>query len=322
MEQSAVSHQLRRVTSLPWLDASAVASLVTWQAAQRALETALRGGLDLGASLPRAAVPTRSGELLLMPAESDQAVGFKLLSLAPGNPSIGAPRIQGLYVLFDAATLTPQLLIDGPALTSRRTAAVSALAIAHLAVPEARALTILGTGPQSLAHARAIASIRPIAAVRIVPRQDGGADSICAVLRDEGIPAEPGGRGSLRGADIVVCATTSAVPLFDGDLLNGHACVVAIGSHQARVRELDGRVFARASRVVVEDRATALREAGDVIQAIESGAIAASDLIDLGEMIALDRASGLSVFKSVGMGWQDLVLAETLYAAWMSGAPG
>ncbi len=279
---------------------------------------ALRGGLDLGAALPRAAVPTRSGELLLMPAESEQAVGFKLLSLAPGNPSIGAPRIQGLYVLFDAETLTPQMLIDGPALTSLRTAAVSALAVAHLAVPDARTLTIFGTGPQALAHAQAIASIRPIRIVQIVPRRSGGAAAICAVLRSEGIAAEPGTGGSARAADIVVCATTSALPLVDGDLLAGHACVVAIGSHQAGVRELDDRVFARASRVVVEDRATALREAGDVILAIESGAIAASDLIDVGEMIALDRSLGLSVFKSVGMGWQDLVVAEALCAAWIS----
>lgn len=139
-------------------------------------------------------------------------------------------------------------------------------------------------------------------------------------MRDAAIAAEPGTGGAVRGADIVVCATAAAVPLFDGDLLPAHACVVAIGSHQAQVRELDDRVFARAGRVVVvEERATALRGAGDVILAIEAGAIGASHLIDLGEMITLDRATGLSVFKSVGMGWQDLVLAEALRAAWLSG---
>lgn len=90
-----------------------------------------------------------------MPAESDYAVGFRLLSLAPGNPSIGAPRIQGLCVvfdLFDDVTLTPQLLIDGAALTSLRTPVVSALAVANLTVPDARTLTIFGAGLQALAQ--------------------------------------------------------------------------------------------------------------------------------------------------------------------------
>lgn len=307
--------------SLPFLDASTLASLVSLRGAQDALQRALHGGLDLAASGPRTAVPTRSGQLLLMPAESDDAVGFKLLGLAPGNPSAGLPRIQGLYILFDAATLTPRLLIDGSALTMLRTPAVSALAVHHLAPPNAQVLTIFGTGPQSRAHVSAIAAIRPISAVRVVARRPGAAAALCMTLRADGIFATPGTEQDVVDADIVVCATTSAVPLFDGELLADRACVVAIGSHEPGVRELDEQVFARASKVVVEDCETALREAGDVITAIDRGALVPSDLIDMVEMLSSPRPQGVSVFKSVGMGWQDLVVAEAAHAAWLPEVP-
>jgi ornithine cyclodeaminase/alanine dehydrogenase-like protein (mu-crystallin family) len=309
------------VTSLPFLDASMLASLVSPAQAQDALADALRGGLDVAAALPRGAVPTRSGELLLMPAESATAVGFKLLGLAPGNPSMGLPRIQGLYVLFDAATLSPQLLIDGSALTLLRTPAASALAVRHLAVQSAQTLTVFGTGPQARAHVQAIAAIRPITTVNVIGRRPEAAAALCDALRADGFDALPGDETSIAEADVVVCVTTSSVPLFRGDLLNDHCCVVAVGSHQPGVRELDGDVFARASRVVVEDRETALREAGDVIMAIEGGTLTASGLTDLVEMLSAPDPRGVTVFKSVGMGWQDLAVAETAYAAWCSAVP-
>lgn len=316
------------MTSLPYLDRATLFGLLSWPQAVDALSTALRAGLDPAAALSRSSVPTTAGELLLMPAESADSVGFKLVSLAPGNPSLGKPRIQGLYVLFDAKTLSPQVLIDGSALTSLRTPAVSALAVRHLAAADAQRLTVFGSGPQSLDHVRAIAAIRPITSVRMVSRRSDAVKTACAALQEEGRQARPGTPQSVRDADIVVCATTSAVPLFDGDLLGDHACVVAIGSHQPGVRELDERVFGRARRVVVEDRRTALREAGDVMAAIETGTIGAGDLIDISDLVEKATSggvpaapSGISVFKSVGMGWQDLVIAEAASAAWLSRAP-
>lgn len=309
------------MSGIPYIDADTLTSLLSWRAAGDALEAALRAGLDPAASRPRSSVATSAGELLLMPAESADAVGVKLLSLAPANPSAGLPRIQGLYVLFDAATLTPRLLIEGSALTSLRTPAVSALAVRYLAAPDARVVAVFGTGPQALAHVRAVAAIRPITSVRVVSRRPSGADGLCAALQDQGLTARPGGVETVRDADIVLCATTSPVPVFDGDLLADHACVVAIGSHRPGVRELDERVFARAARVVVEDRDTALREAGDVVMAVAGGALVASDLIDLAEMLCAPAVPGISVFKSVGMGWQDLVVAEAARAAWLTGVP-
>jgi ornithine cyclodeaminase len=105
--------------------------------------------------------------------------------------------------------------------------------------------------------------------------------------------------------------------LFDGAALAPQACVIAVGSHQADARELDDTVFRRAERVVVENAATALREAGDVISAIASGALTAERLIDLGAIGSLVPSGGISVFKSVGMGWQDLAVADAAFQTWI-----
>jgi ornithine cyclodeaminase len=132
----------------------------------------------------------------------------------------------------------------------------------------------------------------------------------------------------------VVCATNARQPVFDGGLLAEQACVVAVGSHEPGARELDDAVFAQASRVVVEERSTALREAGDVLGAIAAGVLDADQLVELAqlvepadltepaELVALGAPRpGVSVFKSVGMGWQDLAVAEAAFAA-RFGRPG
>jgi ornithine cyclodeaminase len=204
----------------------------------------------------------------------------------------------------------PRLLIDGAALTTLRTPAVSALAVQSLAVPSATTLTVFGSGPQAGAHVAAIRAIRPISSVTVVGRSPERAADLVTRLRADDLDAAAGTPQDVSEADIVVCATDAAVPLFDGDLLADHACVVAVGSHQPDNRELDDRVFARAARVVVEDRATALREAGDVVLAIQAEALTAAELVTLAELPALPPVDGLTVFKSVGMGWEDLAVAE------------
>lgn len=303
---------------LPFIDSETLMSAVPWRRAIDALERAIAAGRDLGAVAPRTSVPTAHGQLLLMPGESDTAVGVKVLGIAPGNAAVGLPRIQALYVLFDAATLTPQALIDGAALTTLRTPAVSALAVQHLAVADAATLTVFGSGPQAGAHVRAMRAIRPIRTVTIVARNAERAGDLADRLTSEGLAATTGSPDDVQAADIVVCATTSREPLFDGNLLASHACVVAVGSHEPDARELDDRVFARATRVVVEERATALREAGDIVMAIAAGALTADSLINIADLAALPPARGGTVFKSVGMGWQDLAVAE---AAWVGSSP-
>lgn len=297
---------------LPYLDARTLMSLVSWTDAITALEAALARGAHLTGGPARFGIAEAHGQLLVMPARSADLVGVKLTSVAPGNPALGLPRIQAVYLLLDAATLTPRTLVDGTALTALRTPAQSALAVRALAPKDAGTLLVFGSGPQAWGHAHAIPAVRPIQTVRIAGRDPARQAALIDRLRAEGVPASAGAGADIATADIVVCATAARKPVFDGRLLAEHTCVVAVGSHEPAARELDDVVFQRASRVVVEERSTALREAGDVIQAIAAGALNADQLLDIADVTGaeLAAAGGISVFKSVGMGWQDLAVAE------------
>ncbi|GAA0918055.1 hypothetical protein GCM10009557_89680 [Virgisporangium ochraceum] len=120
----------------------------------------------------------------------------------------------------------------------------------------------------------------------------------------------------LRAADVIVCATSAREPLLGADLVADAVVVIAVGSHEPDAREVPGALCARAT-VVVEDVATALREAGDVCLALGEGALRAADLVPMRDVVttAVEPAADRPLlFKSVGMAWQDLVTAEAVLA--------
>lgn len=303
-----------RITRMmpPLLDGPAVARSLSYGEAVEALRAALAGGLDVDADPARTVVPVSAGQLLLMPSAVAGHVGVKLASVAPGH----VPRIQGVYVLMDAATLTPVALLDGPALTTLRTAAVSALAVDLLAPADAARLVVFGTGPQAAGHVAAVRAVRPVSHVAVVGRN--GIEAFVAELRSAGLSATAAAPDSVADADIVCCATTARTPLFDGALVRPHATVVAVGSHEPDARELDDVLLGR-STTVVESAPTALREAGDVVQAVHSGRLAASALVPLSDLtrgVAPVPPDRPRVFKSTGMAWEDLVVAAAVHQAW------
>lgn len=304
-------------TALPWFDADRVFGAVGFPAAIDALESALADGLDPAGDPERGSVPLEHGEFLLMPSEGAGFAGVKVVTVAPGNPTHGLPRIQAVYLVCDSETLTPRALLDGTALTTLRTPALSAVAARHLAPHGPARLLVVGSGPQAWGHVHALAAVREPADVVITGRSPSRAEALAERLRGEGFPARAGTVDDARTATIVVCATTSAEPVFDGTLIARDALVIAVGSHDPRTRELDGDLVGR-SRVVVEDRATALREAGDVIMAIEEGHTDAAQLVPLADVVrgvtSVDRHRP-RVFKSVGMGWEDLVVAAACVTA-------
>ena len=305
------------MSALPFLDAAAVAALSPREAVD-ALEAALRAGLDPDADPPRQAVRTGAGEILIMPSASRGAAGVKLVTVAPANPQRGLPRIQGVYALFDPATLAPAALVDGIALTNLRTAAVSALAVRHVAAPGARRLLVFGTGAQGWAHVGALRAVAPgLERVDVVARDRARLDAFVARVRGEhGLEARAAAPDAARDADLIVCATTAREPLFDGALVRADATVVAIGSHEPGAREVD-ETLAGAATVVVESRGSALREAGDVIAAIEAGALDADALVPLAALVRGEAAPAPGrprLFKSTGMAWEDLVVAAAVHA--------
>jgi ornithine cyclodeaminase/alanine dehydrogenase-like protein (mu-crystallin family) len=296
------------------IDAGDVARLLTPAEAVAALRDALLAGLDPEDDVPRGSVAAGTGELLVMPSQWADVVGVKLATIAPDNPGRGLPRIQGVYVLFDARTLSPRALVDGIALTSLRTAAVSALAVSRLAREGARRLVVFGSGPQAWSHVQAMRAVRPIDHVRVVARDEGRLAAFVERCRAAGLAAEAGDPTAVERADVVCCATTAREPLFDGAAVMPGATVVAVGSHEPEARELDERLMAR-SLIVVEARSAALREAGEVIQAIAAGVCDAHSLRTIDELVrgelepAGDRPR---VFKSTGMAWEDAVVAAAL----------
>ncbi|MFF0990817.1 ornithine cyclodeaminase family protein [Kocuria nitroreducens] len=279
-----------------------------------ALEEALQSGLNPQDAPARSSVPLENGSFLLMPGEHGAYAGVKVLTVAPGNSARGLPKIQGNYLLFDADTLRPLALIDGVVLTAIRTPAISALAIDRLAPAEATSLLVFGTGPQALYHVRAVAAVRDLKSVTVVGRSEAKTDGLLGQLRAEGHVAHRGTAADVAEAQLITCCTSAREPLFDGSLVRDDAVVVAMGSHEPDAREVDDALLTR-STVYVEDVETALREAGDVIIGIEHGTITREDLHDLPSLIrnGPPTRSGPAFFKSVGMGWQDLITARVAY---------
>ena len=290
---------------------------VDYLTAVRAVQSALTTGLDPAHDFARQVLTVAHGQLLLMPTEAAEFVGIKVASVAPGNPALGRERIQGVYLLLDAATLGPIALLDGAAITTLRTPAVSAAAADYLAPATVEHLVVFGSGPQARGHIKAMRAIRSIGRVTIVARDQTRAELFAAQVTASGLPARVGTSLDVATAQLIVCATTARTPVFDGSLLPADCCVVAVGSHETDARELDSALLAR-SQVVVEDLATARREAGDVIIALAEGAIAPNELVALRDIVlgtVAITAERPRVFKSSGMSWEDLVIAAAVYQA-------
>lgn len=296
--------------SLPHLDADALRAALPGTAAVDALEAAFAARTP---GPPRTHLDVAAGTLLVMPAASSDGVGVKLVGVAPGNRERGLPLIHGLYVLFSADTLVPQALIDGAALTAVRTAAVSALATRHLARPDAHRLVVLGAGAQARSHVDALRLVRPIEEVTVVSRTAASARTLVDALRVEAVEAAVGTPDAVAEADIVCACTTSPTPVVAGADLAPGTHVVAVGAYQPHTRELDAEVMRR-GRVVVEDRAAALAEAGDLAIPAAAGEWQPDDIVaDLAEVVTgtpVRRGpEDITVFKSVGLALEDLAVA-------------
>ena len=311
------------IESVALIGGDQVRRLLSPRQAVEAIGAALTAGLDPAADPARMVVPTAHGQVLLMPAASHDRAGVKVATVVPDNASRGMPRIQGLYLLFDAITLSPVALLDGIALTNLRTPAVSVAAVLPFLRDGATPLrvAVFGTGPQGIGHVRTLADTlaghRDLGQVTYLARRpestvapDHGPVPVTVAAASSGEADQVLGR-----ADVVVCATTARAPLFDSALIGDRTVVVAVGSHEPDAREVDGALVARA-HVVVEDVATAVREAGDIILAVGEGHATAADLIPIRRVVA-DPASVRFdrpvLFKSTGMAWEDLVIATEIH---------
>ena len=257
------------------------------------------------------------GTVLVMPAwQPGRHFGIKTITIFPGNRAAGLPGLHAVYVLFDARTGVPLALMDGSELTSRRTAAASALAAGYLAREDARRLLVLGAGRVASLLPAAMHCVRPdLTQVAVWNRSPAGARALVEQLRRDGLQAEVATdlQAAVRCADIVSCATLSTVALVQGAWLAPGTHLDLIGSFTPTMREADGACLAR-GRVFV-DTEEAMAKAGDVLQAVAEGQFQTAQLQGtLAQLCRGERAGRLSpdeitVFKSVGSALEDLAAA-------------
>jgi len=283
------------------------------EAFREGAESPLRQHYDVGA-------PGTEGTLLLMPAwQPGRSLGVKVVTVFPGNAARGRSAVQGSYLLLDAQTGTPRALLDGAALTRRRTAAASALAATYLARAGSATLVMIGTGSLAPHLVAAHAAARPIREVRVWGRSPEKAAALAARLdRPElRVTAAQHLEEAVRAADIVSCATLSAEPLVHGAWLRPGTHVDLVGGFTPSMREADDDAVRR-SRVFV-DTPAALEEAGDVVQPIARGLLRAEDVADLFGLVRGARpgrqgGDEITLFKSVGAALEDLAAARLAFA--------
>jgi ornithine cyclodeaminase/alanine dehydrogenase-like protein (mu-crystallin family) len=199
-------------------------------------------------------------------------------------------------------------VLDGTALTRLRTPAVSVAAVLGRLPQRPLRVAVVGAGPQATSHVSTLAAVRPLRRVSHLVRDPTRTSVEALALGSSGADE------ALAAADVVVCATSARTPVLDSGLLSDDVVVVAVGSHEADARELDAALLRRGT-VVVEDVTTALREAGDVVLAVAEGALGPDELVPMADVVtgAVDPPGRRPlVFKSVGMSWQDLVVAEAV----------
>ena len=266
------------------------------------------------------------GTLLLMPAWRDgDALGVKIVTVFPDNARRALPSVYGTYLLLDAATGMPRAVLDGTALTLRRTAAASALAASYLAREDSAVHLMVGTGALAPHLIAAHHAVRPIRETRVWGRDPRKAEALAAHLAATGIAAAAVSdlAAAAATADIVTCATLSPEPLVSGAWLKPGAHLDLVGGYRPDMRESDDDAI-RLSRVFVDTEA-ALHEAGDIVQPLRSGVLARGDIA--GDLSGLVRgtcegrrgADEITLFKSVGTALEDLAAARLAVGRFAAG---
>jgi ornithine cyclodeaminase/alanine dehydrogenase-like protein (mu-crystallin family) len=258
-----------------------------------------------------------------MPAylPASDALGVKLVTLSPRNAERGMPTHLATVMLFDAATGALLTIMDGRLITEMRTAAVSAAAARALANAGASTLAFLGSGVQAKSHLEAFRCVRAIGSVRVWSPTAAHRE---AFAREQAkrfalpVEAKASAEDAVRGADLVVVATSSRTPVLRGAWLSPGTHVTGIGAFRPDWRELDAEAVRRA-RVYVDSRAGAAAEAGDLIQAEREKAIGPDHVRgEIGQVFAgtLEGRTNdgeITFFKSLGMAVEDVATAQHVH---------
>ena len=247
-------------------------------------------------------VSEHGGFLGVMPA-CGRALGAKLVTFYPQNKDV--PTHHAMILLFRPETGEPLAVMDGRLITEMRTAAVSAVATKLLARADTHVLTILGSGVQARSHLEAVRLVREFREVRVWSPHNAE-----RFAREFQVHAATSAEAAVRGADVIVVATSATTPILRGEWVAAAAHINAVGATRRNWRELDDEILHRAT-IYVESREAALKESGDVIAAGKA-------VVEVGELIAGKQpvrrsADEITLFKSVGVAAEDVAAADLVY---------
>lgn len=263
-----------------------------------------------------------AGVTLFMPAYlgRTQDLGAKIVSFYGDNPRRGLPAISAVVLVFDSETGMPKALMDAGYLTALRTGAASGLATELLARRDATVLTIFGAGAQAPLQIDAIRCVRPIREVRVVSRRRESAQRLADQIQGVEVRVFEDRSAAVAGAHIIIAATTSTTPVFDGHDVEPGTHINGIGSYTPEMQEVDATVVQRA-KIVVDSREAALAEAGDLIIPLRQKTIRQDQVYaELGEIVNGTKPgrtsdTEITFFKSVGVAVQDVAVARRVLRA-------
>ena len=294
----------RGLESLPFHNEAAIAGVLDWPALIDAFEDAMiafSAGRVVQPVRQMLPVPGRDAFMGAMPAIGE-AMAVKVVTLFHGNAGTDIPTHQAVILVFDRETGSPVAALDGRLITEMRTAAGSAAAARRLAVAEPAVTTIMGSGVQARAHARALAAVRPLGELRLWARSEEAGRRAAVEI---GAAFVADAETAVRGADIVACTTSAKQPILAGAWLKPGAFVAAVGWNTPDGRELDDA--AMANTVIVDSRDAARDQSGNVRGA------GCAIFAEIGEVLAGTRTvpeGATAIYDTVGIAIMDVAAAR------------
>lgn len=267
-------------------------------------------------------VPEKNGSVLYMPSsDGDEIAAVKVVSIFPENPSKALATTQGAILLTELETGKHVGMISGSYLTRLRTGALSALSARHLARPESRILTVIGTGAMAFEQILGIVEVLPIEDIILVNRTTEKAIRFAERLMQFGVSAkivvESDVRRAVEQADVVCCATRSKEDVFSADMVKPGTHIMGVGSYLPEMREIPVELIPQADAVFVDDFEGVQAEAGELLAAEAFGKWSFDQVTGtLAELIANGyerNKNAITIFKSVGAAHFDLAVAKGVY---------
>ena len=288
------------------------------QAYQGKANTPLRTQIDC---------PKAGGTMLFMPASMEEleGIGIKVVSVFPGNSSLGKPTISAVMLLSDPQTGEPLAFMDAGFLTALRTGAGSGVATRHLARKDARKAAVFGAGTQAVRQLEAVLEERDIQDVSVF---DINAQRAQAYVQECGkelsrfkvnLSVADSSQEAVADADVIIAATTSSTPVFSGQDIKPGVHINGIGSFKPDMQEIDETVISRAGKIVIDSFQASFAEAGDLIIPVQKGLLSQDDIygeigkIACHELPGRENQEEITFFKSVGIAAQDIAVTKLLY---------